>query len=175
MDAWAGPELGLQCELMLAEMHVDRALTLTHKHQRMVATAAHAPASTAAGSGTDSSSASTLTVLVTGDSGGKKNEEETDAGPCVEDAAAACREGGSGAAGKRVDGRHGKSSHARRREAADHLAAADWAMLQLEPWLLSVAQRADDGGAGGSANAGPLDGEKVTWPGLMFLPYFHVS
>lgn len=176
VDGWGGPELGLPCELMLAEMHLDRALTLTHKHQRTVATAAHAPASTVAGSGTESSTVSALTATVNGDSGGKKNEEGTDAGPRVEDAAAACKEGGSGAAGKRVDARHGNSFHARRREAADNLAAADWAMLQLEPWLFSVMQRDDDdGGAGGGENAGPLRGEELTWPGLMLPHYFHVS
>lgn len=145
-----GPELGLACELALAEMRMDKALSLiqqqhtTRRGVNPTATSTSgpsvpgaAPAAATASAAAGASAAAVAGVAVPGPAA----TVSSDGGKATE-----LPPGGSSAGvPERVEACSRLSLDRRRVEAMSHLAVADGAMLELEPWCLSIG----DGGYGG--------------------------
>lgn len=150
-----GPELGLPCELALAEMRVDRALSLTSMQQRqqqeqrlagggksnsggLLSPPPPPPVGTAPPASTEGGSAAAIPAVA------------------AAEAVASAADGGSGSGkdpthrgvrgGRSVGERPLRRSEYLAKEAAESLAIADGAILQLEPWFVAV-ERSTDGGS----------------------------
>lgn len=161
-----GPELGLACELLLVEMHVDKALSLMQQQQQQQqrtsgggSTTTASPTGSAPSVGAPSAAATTVTITTTPapvtpsivtDETSKKSESPTDGS------------GGGGGGDKAAKERLHQSPDSRRREAVKHLSAADGAMLLLEPSWFSFSARGifDDNSPGGGGLCGKI---KNTW------------
>ncbi|CAM9141767.1 unnamed protein product [Scytosiphon promiscuus] len=177
-----GPELGLACELALVEMRVDKALYLLQQRQQQQQrppggskSNAHGGAN-GVGAGAVPAVAGTTPSAITAAAGGGGAASGTgSAGAPASSVASATTAGGAAAGSGKSDGPSGgdagsagrirTSAHeySRRspgelaREAAENLAAADAAMLELEPWCTAVEKSLDDAGdpSRGGSNAVP--------------------
>ena len=158
-----GPELGIVCELALVEMRVDQALSLMHQRQQQ-------EQRPGGGGGKSSSGSAQITppVGATPAAAGGSGATTAPATPALATAAAAVAstadgrggngEGPAGGGGGFRGGRNGRERSVRRspedmaREAAESLAIADGAILQLEPWFAAV--ELSVGGGGGEVEGG---------------------
>lgn len=167
-----GPELGLACELALAEMRVDKALSLLQQRQQQQQRPPGGSKSNAHGGASGSATGAALSVAGTtpqaiaaagGGEGGAAGGVGSAVVPAVSAASAITIGGAAAGSGKSEApplGDAGSASRARSsakeytrrtpgelaREAAETLAAADAAMLQLEPWCMAVENSHSGGG-----------------------------
>lgn len=139
-----GPELGLACELMLAEMHVDRALSLARQQPSggassgAAASESSSPVGSVMGAAAGGSAAVSVSVAAavdgTGAGGGSKKGNEAPSPTTVPSAV--------GVGGKvEAAGLRQRPKDRLHREASRHLAAVDGAMVLLEPWFLCLEGR----------------------------------
>ncbi|CAM9884029.1 unnamed protein product, partial [Ectocarpus sp. 12 AP-2014] len=168
-----GPELGLACELALAEMRVDKALSLMRQRQLQQRPAggsksnAHSPAGVqpsapVGGANPPTAAAVTAAAAPAGTAGAAAPPMAAAAAAVVATDGAAAEVGGkkNGGAGGGGGGCLRRSPEDLAREASEILADADRAMLQLEPWCLAI----DNSNLGDDGDGAAGHGESNTAP-----------
>ncbi|CAM9213321.1 unnamed protein product, partial [Ectocarpus sp. 13 AM-2016] len=176
-----GPELGLACELALAEMRMDKALSLMRQRQLQQRPAggsksnAHSPAGVqlsapVGGANPPTAAAVTAAAAPAGTAGAAAPRTAAAAAAVVATDGAAAEAGGkkNEGAGGGGGGCLRRSPEDLAREASEILADADRAMLQLEPWCLAI----DNSNLGNDGYGAAKHGESNTAPWVLAVRWW---